>query len=204
MLLEVLKNWARLKFIMRKFGIKIENSVTVNYPRNMKFGNGCSVKKGAVLRANSSSLDALNIGEKVSILEFSLLSSNEGFIKIGNRSWLSPYTLIYGNGGVTIGSDVLLAPRVSINTVGHSFDILDEPINSQKLTLAPVKIENNVWIGLGATVLQGVTVGEGAIVAAGSVVNKDVPKNSVVAGIPAKVIKYRDDSDQPGDYGCLR
>ncbi len=86
-------------------------------------------------------------------------------------------------GGVTIEDDVMIAPRVSILTVNH--DICDHHI----LECTSIKICKNAWIGAGATILAGVSVGENAIVAAGAVVTKDVAPNTVVGGNPAKVIK---------------
>lgn len=88
-------------------------------------------------------------------------------------------------GGIFIGDDVYIAPKVNIITINHD-------INPYKRTITyckPVYIEDRVWIGLGAIILAGVRVGENSIVAAGAVVTKDVPRNSIVAGNPAKVIK---------------
>lgn len=87
-------------------------------------------------------------------------------------------------GGITLEDDVLIAPRVSILTVNHP----EDPELRRGLILKPVVIKKGAWIGAGATVLPGVTVGENAIVAAGAVVGKDVPPNTIVGGVPAKVI----------------
>ena len=88
-------------------------------------------------------------------------------------------------GGIEIGDDVLIGHQVVIATLNHDLD----PAKRGNMTPAPVKIGNKVWIGAHATVLPGVTVGEGAVIAAGAVVTKDVPANTVVAGVPAKPIK---------------
>jgi acetyltransferase-like isoleucine patch superfamily enzyme len=88
-------------------------------------------------------------------------------------------------GGITIDDQVMLAPKVSLLSEGH-------PVaanNRQTLTAGRIHIKRNAWIGANATILQGVTVGENAVVAAGAVVTKDVPANTVVGGIPAKHIK---------------
>ena len=82
----------------------------------------------------------------------------------------------------------MLAPKVSLLSEGH-------PISAkgrQTLTTGKIQIKKNVWIGANATILQGVTIGENSVVAAGAIVSKDVPDNSVVGGIPAKVIKKLD------------
>jgi len=88
-------------------------------------------------------------------------------------------------GGIVIEDNVLIAPKVSLVTEGHPI----EPENRQSLTVAPIHIKKNAWIGANATILPGVTVGENAIVAAGAVVGKDVPDNTIVGGVPAKIIK---------------
>ena len=88
-------------------------------------------------------------------------------------------------GGIIIEDNVLIAPKVSLVTEGHPI----EPENRQSLTVAPIHIKKNAWIGANATILPGVTVGENAIVASGAVVGKDVPDNTIVGGVPAKIIK---------------
>ena len=85
---------------------------------------------------------------------------------------------------VTVGSGVRIAPNVKIHASGHELDT-GEYLHSG----ANIVIEDNVWVGAGAYILQGVTIGEGAVVAAGSVVTKDVPRNSIVAGVPAKLVR---------------
>ena len=84
-----------------------------------------------------------------------------------------------------IEDDVLIGPKVSLITENHPVD----PANRKSLDLAKIVIKKNAWIGAGAIILPGVTVGENAIVAAGAVVNKDVADNTIVAGVPAKKIK---------------
>lgn len=88
-------------------------------------------------------------------------------------------------GGITIEDDVLIAPGVKILTVNHPL----EPSDRHKLELKSVTIKKNAWIGADATIMPGVTVGENAVVAAGALVTKDVPDNTLVAGIPARVVK---------------
>ena len=88
-------------------------------------------------------------------------------------------------GTITIGDDVLIGPKVNILSEEHPVN----PADRKALMVRPVVIKNGAWIGAGATILPGVTVGENSIVAAGAVVNKDVPDNTIVGGIPAKVIK---------------
>lgn len=106
-------------------------------------------------------------------------------IRIGKRVFINTAVMLTDLGGITFEDDVLIGPRVNIITVDHPID----PAQRRGVIVKPVVIKKNAWIGAGATILAGVTVGENAIVAAGAVVNKDVPANTIVGGIPAKVIK---------------
>ncbi|EGM78113.1 acyltransferase family protein [Rheinheimera sp. A13L] len=94
---------------------------------------------------------------------------------------------------VTLGNDVLIAPHVSILSRMHAFDRTDVPISQQGYSEElEVTISDDVWIGRNAVVLPGVTIGRGAIVGAGAVVTRSVPDFAIVAGVPAKIIRFRD------------
>ena len=88
-------------------------------------------------------------------------------------------------GGITIDDGVFIAPKVSLLTEGHPLS----PETRHSLTVGPIHLKKNAWIGANATILQGVTIGENAVVAAGAVVATDVPDNTVVGGVPAKILK---------------
>jgi len=184
----------RLKNLGRD--VSIEGNLALGYPKQITIGHGCKLANQVVLRANTQHPKGITIGDHVSIHESVLLAANNGSITIGDRSWLAPFTLIHGNGHVTIGQDVLIAPRVSINTVSHHTERCDISMNDQGIHCAPVVIEDDVWIGMHAVILQGVTIGRGAIIGAGAVVNKDVPAWSIAVGVPAKVTKRRQDAPE--------
>lgn len=109
--------------------------------------------------------------------------------KIGKHVFINFNCTLLDLGGITIEDHVLIAPNVCLLSEGHPVS----PKNRHALVPRPVHIKKNAWIGAGAIILPGVTVGENAIVAAGAVVSKDVPDNTVVAGIPARVLKTRID-----------
>ncbi len=94
---------------------------------------------------------------------------------------------------IEIGKNTMIAAYCYIVDADHGFDDANAPIREQGLRVRPVRIGNDVWIGTHSIILRGVTIGDGAIVAANSVINRDVPPYTVVAGVPARVIKYRDD-----------
>ncbi len=108
--------------------------------------------------------------------------------RIGKNVFINFACTFLDLGGITIEDNVLIAPKVSLLSEGHPAS----PWDRHSLTVGHIHIKKNAWIGAGATILQGVTIGENAIVAAGAVVSKDVPDNTVVGGIPAKIIKTID------------
>lgn len=112
-------------------------------------------------------------------------------LEIGDNSTIGFNSDIYGP--VVIGKDVLIGPELAIYTNGHNFQRLDIPINQQGSSeFKKVVIEDNVWIGRRVLILPGVRIQEGTVVAAGSVVTKTFPKNSVIAGNPARIVKQRE------------
>lgn len=133
----------------------------------------------------------ITIGSKTELLYGVILMTYGGNIKIGANCSINPYAVLYGHGDLTIGNNVLIAGHVLIIPANHRFDNLNIPINLQGETRKGIVIGDNVWIGSGCKILDGVLIGNGAIIAAGAVVNKDVPENTIVGGIPAKIIKKR-------------
>lgn len=107
------------------------------------------------------------------------------FIRLGKNVFINHACSFLDMGGITIEDDVLIGPKVNLITENHPLD----PLERRSLITKPIVIKRKVWIGAGATILPGVTIGENAVVAAGAVVSKDVPANTVVGGIPAKFIK---------------
>jgi acetyltransferase-like isoleucine patch superfamily enzyme len=107
-------------------------------------------------------------------------------IRVGHNVFVNQNCTFYDLGGLDIADDVMIGPNVSIITTGHPL----EPSRRRATTIGkPIVIERNVWIAAGATIVGGVTVGENSVVAAGSVVTKDVPPNTLFGGNPARVIR---------------
>jgi len=121
-----------------------------------------------------------------STVVFTPFYTNVGInITLGENVFINHACSFLDLGGIVIKDDVMIGPRVNITSENHPV----EPQNRKTMSPAKVVLEKNVWVGAGATILPGVTVGQNSVVAAGAVVNKDVPPNTVVAGIPAKIIK---------------
>ena len=107
-------------------------------------------------------------------------------MKLGRNVFVNQNCTFYDLGGLEIGDDVMIGPNVSLITSGHPV----EPSRRRDGVIAkPIVIERNVWIGAGATIIGGVTIGENAVVAAAAVVTRDVPPNTLVGGNPAKIIR---------------
>ena len=124
--------------------------------------------------------------ELQSVAVFTPLYINYGkHITIGKNVFINFDCTFLALGGITIEDDVLIGPKVSLITENHPLN----PEERKGLTGKPILIKKNAWIGANATILPGVTIGENAVVAAGAVVSKDVPDNTIVGGIPAKFIK---------------
>lgn len=106
-------------------------------------------------------------------------------IHVGKNVFVNAGCHFQDHGGVTLGDGCLVGHNVVFATLNHDF----RPEHRAAMNPAPIVVEENVWIGSNATILQGVTIGAGAIVAAGAVVTKDVPPRTVVAGVPARVVR---------------
>jgi maltose O-acetyltransferase len=111
-------------------------------------------------------------------------------LSMGDDSMLGQNSIIGSTAAVVIGNDVMMGPGVLIYTSNHGMEP-GIPMRRQPLQCAPVCVGNDVWIGARCIILPGITIGDGAVLAAGAVVTTDVPANAVVGGVPAKVLKYR-------------
>ncbi len=127
------------------------------------------------------------LGEDSTIEDFSTINNGVGDVVIGDRTRIGLGNVLIGP--VHVGNDVMFAQNVVLSGLNHSYEDLSLPPSRQKVSTRPIVIEDEVWIGANAVITAGVTVGKHAVVAGGSVVVKDVPPYSVVAGNPGKVLK---------------
>ena len=184
-----LKKSSGLLFIGRR--VKVRHGYKITAGKNLIIEDNVSI--------NALSVNGICLGNNVSIARDSILFCTgviayrgEG-INIGDRTGISARAYLAGQGGITIGNDVIMGPNVQIFSENHLFADLNLTIKEQGVTKQAVVIGNNCWLGGGSTILAGVTIGDGCVVAAGSVVTKSFPQNSVIAGIPAKLVKNRED-----------
>jgi acetyltransferase-like isoleucine patch superfamily enzyme len=152
---------------------------------------------------NALSLNGIMVKNNVSIARnctlicTGIISQKGKGIIIGNNSGINAGTYLGGQGGIEIGDNVIIGPGVKIFSENHNFADLNLNIKDQGVVRNEVCIQNNCWIGAGVTILAGVTIGEGSVIAAGSVVTKTVAPNSIVAGVPGKVLKQRNELPEP-------
>jgi acetyltransferase-like isoleucine patch superfamily enzyme len=121
-------------------------------------------------------------------------------IRIGRDSLIGEYTVIRGQGGVSLGDRVYTSPMTQLIAVNHVFDDPRRPFVEQGITAQGIVVEDDVWLGSAAVVTDGVRIGRGAVVAAGAVVTRDVPAHTVVGGVPARVLREIDgaEAEKPG------
>ena len=128
-----------------------------------------------------------SLGDYSVIESFACINNAVGDVMIGDHTRIGLHNTIIGP--VIIGSHVNLAQGITITALNHNFEDSEKRIDEQGVSTSAVTIEDDIWIGANAVVLSGVTIGHHSVVAAGAVVTKDVPPHSLVAGVPAKVIK---------------
>lgn len=143
----------------------------------------------------------VTIGRGATLVSTGVVARPGVGISIGDQCGIGEYSYIGGQGGVAIGSHVLLGPNVRVFSENHRFDQAGVLLRLQGEVRAPVRIEDNCWIGSSSVILAGVQVGSGAVVAAGAVVTRDVPADALVAGVPARIVRRRTLDDSTGPDG---
>jgi acetyltransferase-like isoleucine patch superfamily enzyme len=178
----------------------IERNVRLRFTSNISLGNGCYLDEGVYIHATP---DGVEIGSNTLVMHGAILhvynfrNLPHSWIRIGHDSLIGEYCVIRGQGGVTIGDRVYTSPMVQIIAVNHVFEDPTRSFIDQGITAEGICIEDDVWIGSAAVVTDGVCIGKGSIVAAGAVVTHDVPPYTVVAGVPARVVKHLNGNNPP-------
>lgn len=188
--------WHRI-FLKKTSGlVLVGKGAQILYAKYVSAGKDLIIEDYA--EVNGLAKEGIRFGNRVTIGKFAIIrpanryggECGEGLI-VGDHSNIGPYNYIGCSGKIEIGNNVMLSPRVSIYAENHVFENVNQLMKDQGVKRSFVKIEDDCWIAANSVILAGVTIGRGSVVAAGSVVTKDVPPYSVVAGVPAKVIKSR-------------
>jgi acetyltransferase-like isoleucine patch superfamily enzyme len=176
-LIEQNQSHMKVRAIRSYTGTKIDLSNHFYYTSlsNFKFGKNVSF----------GPLNIIFVTDQYSHTAHSILSIGEN-TSIGEQN-----NIRTGGGAIYIGSNCMISQQVSIVASNHGMQ-KDQLINGQEWLVGDIRIGDDVWVGCSVQILPGVTIGNGAVIAAGSLVNKDVPENAIVAGVPAKIIKYRE------------
>jgi acetyltransferase-like isoleucine patch superfamily enzyme len=177
----------------------IESGVRLRFASRIRLGHGSYLDHGVYVHACPG---GVSIGPRTLVMHGAVLHGYNfrdlphAHIRIGADSLIGEYTVIRGQGGVTIGDRVYTSPMTQLIAVNHVFDDPQRPFVEQGITAAGIVIEDDVWLGSGAVVTDGVTVGRGSVIAAGAVVTTDIPSHSVAAGVPARVVRAVGDGQQ--------
>lgn len=171
----------------------VGSNTKIHNSGNIVFGKSVTIDKNCVIDGYAS--QKIIFGDCVKIGAYSSLSSTSHFskygigLKMGNNSAVGQFTEFGAAGGIEIGNDVIMGSYISFHSENHNFSDNTKLIREQGVTSKGIKIGNNVWIGAKATFLDGCSVGNNSVVAAGAVVNSVYPDNSIIGGVPAKVLK---------------
>lgn len=177
----------------------IERGVRLRFASRIRLGHGSYLDEGVYIHACPG---GVHIGAGTMVMHGAVLhvynfrDLPHAGIRIGRDALISEYTVVRGQGGVTIGDRVYTSPMTQIVAVNHVFDDPERPFVEQGITAEGIVIEDDVWLGAGAVVTDGVRIGCGAVVAAGAVVTTDVPPHTVVAGVPARVVRAVGEHDR--------
>ncbi len=175
--------------------LMVGDKVRIQHPSLVQVGRSVIIEEYVSIDALSTT--GITIGDNVTIAKHSTIQCT-GVIRklgvglnIGNDSAIGAYSFIGAQGGVTIGANVIMGPKVSFHAENHNFDDPETPIRLQGESRKGIIVEDDCWIGAGTIILDGVKIEEGCVIAAGSVVTKSVPAFSIMAGVPAKLIRSR-------------
>jgi acetyltransferase-like isoleucine patch superfamily enzyme len=141
--------------------------------------------------------DGFSFGGRILVSEWVIISDGViiatygGAIEIAARAYIGPYCVLYGHGGLVIGRNTMIGAHTVIVPANHGYERVDVPMNLQPLTRKGINIGDDVWIGSGCRVLDGIRIGKGAVIGAGSVVTRDIDPYSIAFGVPAVVVRSR-------------
>jgi len=181
------------RLIMRIEGlVAIEKGVRIRFADQVRLASGVYLDEGVYLHACPG---GIQIGENTLVMHhaelhvYNFRDLPHAAIKIGRDCLIGEFNVLRGQGGIKIGHRVYTSPFVQLAAVNHVFTDPTLPFVDQGITAQGIVVEDDVWIGAGAIITDGVHIGHGAVVAAGAVVTGDVPAHTVVAGVPARVVK---------------
>lgn len=173
-------------------GVIFGKGIGLRHPGQISLGDRVAVDDYVLLDASGADEKGIEIADDVIISRNCVIQGKTGPVTISNKTDIGCNTILTSGGGIFIGSSVLIAANCYIGGGRYLTNRTDIPMMEQGVyTKGPVVIENDVWLGAGAVVLDGVHIGKGCIVGAGAVVTKNLPDYSVAVGVPAQIIRQR-------------
>jgi acetyltransferase-like isoleucine patch superfamily enzyme len=170
-------------------GVRFFNLQGIHWGKFLKLGKHVYIS--ALGHGEVEIGDNVGIGDFSKVVISTSLNHLGEFITIGNNVGIGEFAYLGGAGGLEIGNDVIAGQFLSCHPENHIFTNLEMPIRLQGVQRKGIKIGDNCWLGSKVTILDGVELGDGCIVAAGAVVNQSFPANSIIGGVPAKLLKTR-------------
>lgn len=181
--------WRPGKWVFVGRGVTLRNRSMIHLGRGVTLGDRVLID--GLSREGVSIGTGTSIGPYTAIEATGVISNLGKGCVIGERSGIGAYSFIGAAGGVKIGNDVIMGQYVSFHSENHCFGAIDKPIREQGVTREGIVVDDDCWVGAKVTFLDGVHVGRGCVIAAGSVVRGVIAPYSVVAGVPARLIKTR-------------
>lgn len=182
------------KYLFRKIGCNVffGKNITLRQPCKVRIGNHDMIDDYCQFIVDGDNNSGIKLGDNIILNQYVRLKGS-GFLEIGDNTKINYNCSISFSENVKIGRNVLIGPySLIIGATTHRFDRIDIPILAQgKESKGGIIIEDNVWIGAGVNILNGVKIGRDSIIGAGSVVTKSIPEFSIALGIPARVVKKR-------------
>jgi len=179
-------------------GVVFGQGVVLRHPHKVRLGDGVTVDDLVVLDAKGISNRGIDVGRGVFLGRGTILSCKDGDIAIGDHGNFGFHCEVFSGSSVTVGKHGLFAAQSYLVGGGHEFErpelaVIDQPRSSRGIALG-----DNVWLGAGAKVLDGVRIGRVVVVGANAVVNADLPDGAIAAGVPARVLRHRAGTEPAG------
>lgn len=172
-------------------------NVTLRHPRKIRIQDDVAIDDGCVLDAKGAANQGIQVGRRVFLGRNSILACKDGDIVLEDGVNVSYNCAVFSASSVRIGAQTLLAAYCYVVGGGHDFDQLDRPVVQQGRPSKGIEIGPGGWLGAGAVILDGVSVGHDAVIGAHAVVTQDIPPFAVAAGAPARVVRDRQNGARP-------
>lgn len=189
--IQIMRGFLRIK----KFPVFVGKNVQIRGKKYLHVGKGTTIDDNVCIDAFSE--EGVILGENVKIGSNSIVSGSGSLqisgkgLRIGNNSSTGEFSYFGCAGGINIGDNVIMGQNIRFHAQNHNFNSLQSLIKDQGVFQTGIKIKDNCWIGSGSVFLDGVVVGQGVVIGANTLVNKDIPDNSVAVGNPVKILKKR-------------